>query len=220
MVNVQRSCPGGIAVWIRNLDHHSQHNQETEVIPQPMPKRNPGHYIWTTGNGEDYQHPNCQAIWYGGFTWRHHHCETPPLAWTPGKNGGWQSVQKVLFGWLPQPRPWHGTKMRWRDRVRKDLRKFDIDERTGYTEAQERADWRQKWHRGLESSTKIRLQEDEQRSATRRAARIGKHPADGDTSWQPFIRDTWKRSFRRSQDIAQHKCITTRPKHPSQRPPR
>ena len=39
--------------------------------------------------------------------------------------------KKVLLGWLLQPRPSHGTKMRWRDRVRKDLRKFDIDERPG-----------------------------------------------------------------------------------------
>ena len=54
--------------------------------------------------------------------------------------GGDRVPKKVLFGWLPQPRPLHGTKMRWRDRVRKDLRKFDIDERTWYTEAQERAE--------------------------------------------------------------------------------
>ena len=109
-----------------------------------------------------------------------------------------------MFGWLPQPRPPHGTKMRWRDRVSKVLRKFDIDERTRYAEAQERAEWRHKWHRGLEKSTKCRLQ-DEQRSATRRTARSGKQPADGDTSWQPFTCDTCKRSFRRSQDIARHK---------------
>ena len=30
--------------------------------------------------------------------------------------------------------------MRWLDRVRKDLRKFDIDERTWYTEVQESAE--------------------------------------------------------------------------------
>ena len=36
--------------------------------------------------------------------------------------------KKILFGWLPQRRPAHGTKMRWRDRVRKDLRKFGIEE--------------------------------------------------------------------------------------------
>ena len=78
----------------------------------------------------------------------------PLLAWTPGKNGGDRVPKKVLFGWLPQPRPRHGTKIGWQDRVRKDLRKFDIDERTWYTEVQERAEWRQKWHRGLERNTK------------------------------------------------------------------
>ena len=78
----------------------------------------------------------------------------------------------VLFGWLPQPRPPHGTKMRWRDRVRKNLNKFDIDERTWHMEAQERDKWRQIWQRGLEKITKSRLQEDEQRSTTRRAARV------------------------------------------------
>ena len=34
----------------------------------------------------------------------------------------------LLFGWLPQRRRAHGTKMRWRDRVRKDVKKFKIDE--------------------------------------------------------------------------------------------
>ena len=37
----QKKC----AVWIRNLDHHTQYNQETGVVPQSMPKRNLGHYI-------------------------------------------------------------------------------------------------------------------------------------------------------------------------------
>ena len=27
--------------------------------------------------------------------------------------------KKLLFGWLPQCRPAHGTKLRWKDRVRK-----------------------------------------------------------------------------------------------------
>ena len=29
--------------------------------------------------------------------------------------------KRILFGWLPQRRPAHGTKQRWRDKVRKDL---------------------------------------------------------------------------------------------------
>ena len=45
--------------------------------------------------------------------------------------------KNVLFGWLPQRRPAHGTKMRWRDRVRRDLRKFHIDENTWFKECQE-----------------------------------------------------------------------------------
>ena len=89
--------------------------------------------------------------------------------------------KKMLFGWLPRPRPPHGTKMRWWDRVRKDLRKFGIDERTWYTEAQERVKWKKKWHRGPGESTTRRLQEDEQRNATRRTTRSGEQPANVDT---------------------------------------
>ena len=69
---------------------------------------------------------------------------------------------KLLFGWLPQPCPQHGTKMRYQNRVRKYLRKFDTDEKMWYTEAQERAEWGKKWYRGLERSTKIRQQNYEQ----------------------------------------------------------
>ncbi len=36
---------------------------------------------------------------------------------------------KMLFGWLPQRRSAHGTKMRWRDRVRIDLKRFLIEEK-------------------------------------------------------------------------------------------
>ena len=53
--------------------------------------------------------------------------------------------KKVLFGWLPQCCPAHETKMRWRDRVRKDLRKFHIDECIWFREAQERDVWRDVW---------------------------------------------------------------------------
>ena len=34
--------------------------------------------------------------------------------------------KKILFGWLPQRHPAHGTKMRWLDCVRKDMKKFHI----------------------------------------------------------------------------------------------
>ena len=34
--------------------------------------------------------------------------------------------KKLLFGWPPQRRPAHGTKMRWRDTVRQDLKRFGV----------------------------------------------------------------------------------------------
>ena len=35
-----------------------------------------------------------------------------------------RTPKRLLFGWLPQRKPAHGTKLRWRDGVRKDLKKF------------------------------------------------------------------------------------------------
>ena len=37
--------------------------------------------------------------------------------------------KKLLFGWLPQTRPAHGAELRWRDKVRQDLKRFSIPER-------------------------------------------------------------------------------------------
>ena len=44
--------------------------------------------------------------------------------------------KKILFGWLPQCRPQHGTKLRWRDR--KDMKKFGIDESGWFAKALDR----------------------------------------------------------------------------------
>ena len=49
----------------------------------------------------------------------------------------------MLFGWLSQPRPPHGPKLRRRDRIRKDLKLFHIDEGGWYVVAQNRDEWRQ-----------------------------------------------------------------------------
>ena len=51
--------------------------------------------------------------------------------------------KQLLFGWLPQRRPPHGVKLYWRDKVRRDLRTFHIDEAGWYVLAQDR----QEWHR-------------------------------------------------------------------------
>ena len=39
--------------------------------------------------------------------------------------------KKILFGWLPQKRPAHGAKMRWRDKVRKDLKNLILMKAAG-----------------------------------------------------------------------------------------
>ena len=36
----------------------------------------------------------------------------------------------LLFGWLPNPCPAHGVKLRWRDKVRTVVKTFSIDGRT------------------------------------------------------------------------------------------
>ena len=46
--------------------------------------------------------------------------------------------KKLLFGWLSQKRPAHGVRLRWRDKVRQDLKKCGIRESSWYMEAQDR----------------------------------------------------------------------------------
>ena len=126
--------------------------------------------------------------------------------------------KRLLFGWLPQRRPAHGTKTRWRDRVRKDLKRFGIAEsiRSWYRVAQERGCWRGKCHAGLEDVTGKRVQENEQRR--RRREETGSRQLE-DTTAKPFECEICHRHFRRRQDIARHRCVTTRPKGQVTMPP-
>ena len=48
--------------------------------------------------------------------------------------------KQLLFGWLPQTRPAHGPRLRWKDRVRSDLTLLHVPE--WYKSAQERQEWR------------------------------------------------------------------------------
>ena len=71
--------------------------------------------------------------------------------------------KRKLFGWLSQQRRTHGNKTRWRDRARKDLKKFDIEEGSWYKVPQERGSWKGRCHVGLENATYKKIQEDEMR---------------------------------------------------------
>ena len=106
--------------------------------------------------------------------------------------------KQLLFGWLPQRRPAHGTKLRWKDKVRKDLKRLNIEESRWYQIAQDRNQWRSKCVHAQESHT--------MRDSS---------PAPSEALLQQrndYVCENCQRSFRRSQDMARHKCETTRPR--------
>ena len=115
--------------------------------------------------------------------------------------------KRLLFGWLPQRRPAHGTKQRWRDKVRKDLKQFGIEESSWSHDAQDRLYWRAVCKEGRTACT-------EERQSKRSAHGHGPHaPSDTSTPVAPLLVCLiCSRTFRRRQDIARHKCQTTRPR--------
>ena len=113
--------------------------------------------------------------------------------------------KKLLFGWLPQRRPAHGTKLRWRDRVRKDLKHFGIEESSWFHEALDRRHWRALCKNGLTTCT-------EERQKKGRSHRAPTAANDSTPAAPRIVCNTCSRAFRRRQDIARHKCQTTRPR--------
>ncbi len=107
--------------------------------------------------------------------------------------------KKLLFGWLPQKRPAHGTKMRWRDEIRRDFKNFNIREDNWFQLAQERETWRAACKEGLCACTEMRLEMDRKRRCSYVVA---------DTT--PFVCEICHRAFRRRQDINRHKCQRSR----------
>ena len=83
--------------------------------------------------------------------------------------------------------PAHGVKLRWRDKVRQDLKRFRISEKDWYRLYEDRIAWRGVCQDGLQS-----------------IQNAGTHTAQ-------FVCEICHREFRRSQDIARHKCQTTWP---------
>ena len=95
--------------------------------------------------------------------------------------------KKLLLGWLSQTQPAHGAKLRWRNKARQDLKRFTIPESNWYHLCENRIVWRDVRQDGLQ-----------------RVQNAGSHTAQ-------FVCETCHQEFRRSQDIARHKCQTTRP---------
>lgn len=67
--------------------------------------------------------------------------------------------KQVLFGCLKKARPFHGVRLRWKDRVKKDM----ALNTHWFDRAQDRKTWHNSYHQGLE---KLRLEKElEGRSA-------------------------------------------------------
>ena len=116
--------------------------------------------------------------------------------------------KKLLFGWLPQRRPAHGTKLRWKDKVRKDLKK--LMKKTVGSTLLKREGWRARCKEGLDVCTRERLEKDRERQmAATVAASAGQAAWDSICHCSLCVCDECHRSFRRRQDIARHKCQMT-----------
>ena len=105
--------------------------------------------------------------------------------------------KRLLFGWLSHRKPMHGCKLKWRDRVRKDLKRFKIDEGRLRRDAKERGLWRAQCREGLNICTKERLEDMIRREA---ASTIDRHDTSSTTTTTPFMCDTCQRSFKRRRE--------------------
>ena len=91
------------------------------------------------------------------------------------------------------------------------MKRFQIEERGWVELAQDRSGWRGRCKAGLEAVTRRRVEEDEVKK--RRAhAEESAGGRDSTVTIKPFQCNMCKRTFRRRQDMARHKCVTTRPR--------
>ncbi len=93
--------------------------------------------------------------------------------------------------------------------VRKDLKEFGIEEGSWYKVAQDRGSWRGRCRVRLENATEKRLKEDELRRRRRRKATEGRDEDSQPGEPLPCLSSVTHASV---QDIARHRCVTTRPK--------
>ena len=107
--------------------------------------------------------------------------------------------KQALFGRLTRARPFHGVKMRWKDRVRKDMAQLDVPSRW-FGLVQDRNKWYKLCQEGLEKRVERRLEEEQRKRQEKRLRQ--QQPQLG------FTCEHCQRSFRRPGDLKQHKCRT------------
>ena len=106
--------------------------------------------------------------------------------------------KQLLFGWLPKTRPTHRPWLRWRDKVRQDLRNCQITEGAWYQLAQERDHWRTQSQGGIQ----VFITKQEKRHQERHALRH--HLL---TTTNSHLCQTCGRSFLSSAGYKNHRCV-------------
>ena len=78
--------------------------------------------------------------------------------------------KQALFGCLSKARPFHGVKMRWKDRVRKDMASLSTINLTAewYRFVQDRKKWYDLCHEGMEKKIACRLGQEQAERQTKR----------------------------------------------------
>ena len=104
-----------------------------------------------------------------------------------------RSPKIVLFSWLLHPRPCHGTRRRWRDVLKRDMKEAGIPAGSWYELAQRRKEWYKAYSEGVAVH--------QQQLNTR-----------GQLGARSIKCDLCMRLFRREADRARHKCTEERAK--------
>ena len=112
--------------------------------------------------------------------------------------------KQILFGRFVKTRPFHGVKMRWKDRVKKDMLSLNIWS-GWYNEAQDRKKWYESYHAGMVDKLQKRLENEEEKRSFRRQTVLQSHVPDASLTCQQCHRE-----FRRSGDMKRHKCDSIR----------
>ena len=115
--------------------------------------------------------------------------------------------KQILFGRFVKARPFHGVKMRWKDRVKKDMLSLNIWS-GWYNEAQDRKKWYESYHAGVADKLQKRLENEEEKRSFRRQTVLQSHVPDATAS--SLTCQQCHRKFSRSGDMRRHKCDSIR----------
>ena len=100
--------------------------------------------------------------------------------------------KQILFGQLQRSRPFHGVRMRWKDRVKKDMVALAVLSHW-YVAAHDRKLWYDRYCAGMEKAVERRIVRE--REKWRASSLLG------GSSALPFTCHQCNRSFRRTGDL-------------------